>query len=422
MKTAFTFLSFFLLSASVSFAQQPVRKCATMERLERLISQDPSIAVKMQQQETALQNSSSSHLRASSPQSTLVIPVVVHVVYKTTGENISDAQIKTQIDVLNKDYNRLNTDSVNTPVAFRPLAGKMNIQFRLALLDPNDNKTSGIVRYKTKTNSFSDNDAVKHFTPDSFGGADAWNTKKYLNIWVCNLDGGLLGYAQMPNGGSADEDGVVIHYKNFGTTTGLVNPPYHKGRTATHEVGHWLNLHHTWGDDFGSCSGSDYASDTPNQASETYGKPSYPQFDACTGSGNGIMFMNYMDYSDDDAMNMFSKGQINRMLSAMSQSPRADLNQDAIRLTGITANERAASAFSVYPNPSKGKISVKGMFGNDTRITVYNLIGQPVYINDLNLAGNGTAEIDLSRQPDGIYFTEISSSNIRTVHKTVLSR
>jgi hypothetical protein len=144
----------------------------------------------------------------------------------------------------------------------------------------------------------------------STGGSNAWDRNKYLNIWVCDISGGILGYAQFP-GGSASTDGVVVDYQYFGTI-GTATAPFNKGRTATHEVGHWLNLYHIWGDDGTGCTGSDLVSDTPNQADQNYGCPAFPQV-SCSNGPNGDMFMNYMDYTDDACMFMFSTGQATRM-------------------------------------------------------------------------------------------------------------
>ena len=250
----------------------------------------------------------------SVPSSTILIPVVVHVVYNNAAQNISDAQIISQIQVLNEDFRRMNADQANTPSAFANLAGNANIEFKLARRDPNGNTTNGITRTSTSTETFSmEMDNVKF---SNLGGNNAWNTRRYLNIWVCNLGDDLLGYAQFPFEFQTkpNTDGVVIHYKHFGRD-GSAESPYDKGRTATHEVGHWLDLRHIWGDDGGSCSGTDNIADTPNQGGYNEGCPSFPKTDHCTNTSPGVMFMNYMDYTYDACMNLFTKGQVERMRS-----------------------------------------------------------------------------------------------------------
>jgi len=238
------------------------------------------------------------------------IPVVVHVVHKTTAENISDAQIHSQISVLNEDYRKKNGDVSTVPASFAPLATDARIEFELATVDPDGNPTDGIVRRKTTKASFGDNDEVKF---QASGGSDAWPADQYLNIWVCNLQP-WLGYAQFP-GGPANTDGVVILHTAFGTS-GTAQAPFNLGRTATHEVGHWLNLRHIWGDDGGGCSGSDFVADTPNQAGPNYGTPSGTII-TCNNGPNGDMYMNYMDYVDDAVMVMFSAGQVTRMQATL---------------------------------------------------------------------------------------------------------
>jgi hypothetical protein len=235
----------------------------------------------------------------------------VHVVSHTAAQNISDAQIRSQIDVLNRDYRKRNGDITKIPGVFAPLAADTLIEFALADKDPSGNPTTGITRKNTTATSFSDDDKVKHA---SSGGADAWPSDKYLNIWVCPLGGGLLGYAQFP-GGPAATDGVVILHSAFGTT-GTATAPFNLGRSATHEVGHWLNLRHIWGDDGGGCNGDDFITDTPNQADHNFGKPAFPHV-TCSNGPNGDMFMNYMDYTDDDSMFMFTAGQMQRMQACL---------------------------------------------------------------------------------------------------------
>ena len=239
----------------------------------------------------------------------ITISVVVHVVYKKASENISDAQIQSQINALNLDFRAKNSDAHNTPSVWKALIADTNIDFAFATLDPSGNPTTGITRTQTDKLNFSGNDKVK-FSTD--GGIDAWPTDRYLNIWVCNL-AGYLGYAQFP-GGDPRTDGVVILHSAFGTT-GTATAPFNLGRTVTHEIGHWLNLRHIWGDT-NDCSGDDLVSDTPNAQLPNYGTPAFPH-PSCNNLPDGDMFMNYMDYVDDGAMFMFTKGQVARMEAAI---------------------------------------------------------------------------------------------------------
>jgi hypothetical protein len=245
------------------------------------------------------------------------IQVVVHVVYRTDQENISDAQVKSQIAVLNRDYRATNPDRNQTPLVWKGLVTDPMVEFSLATKDPDGNATDGITRTQTDQSSFGDDDSVKSAAT---GGNDPWPTDRFLNIWVCKLAGGLLGYAQFP-GGPAKTDGVVILNTAFGTT-GIATAPFNLGRSATHEIGHFFNLRHIWGDTE-DCSGSDFVDDTPNAESPNFGKPTFPHI-SCGNGPNGDMFMNYMDYVDDDSMFMFSHGQVIRMQATLD-GPRNSL-------------------------------------------------------------------------------------------------
>ena len=236
--------------------------------------------------------------------------------YNTSAENISDARIVAQLDVLNKDYARLNADAGNTPAAFLGVASATNVQFCLAQRDPNGVATSGIVHKFTTTSLFSNNDDVKY---NANGGDDAWDATKYLNIWICNLGGGILGYAQFP-GGAPATDGVMVLYNCVGGPSAPGTSPYHLGRTVTHEVGHYLGLYHTFQ---GGCSGNgDLVSDTPEQQSASSGCP--VSHISCNNGPNGDMFMNYMDYTDDACKNAFTAGQSARIDATINGS-RASL-------------------------------------------------------------------------------------------------
>lgn len=239
----------------------------------------------------------------------VTIPVVVHVVWHRDVENISKDQIDSQIAVLNADYSATNPDLGNVPAVWAALPGDSGIRFRLANRDPDGAPHSGVTRTQTDRTMFPSDDSVKS---TAAGGADAWPADRYLNIWVCNLQP-WLGYAQFP-GGPPATDGVVIGYRWFGTM-GTAQAPFDLGRTATHEVAHYLNLRHIWGDTE-DCSGTDHVADTPNQRLPNYNVPNFPS-PSCGNGPDGDMFMNYMDYVDDRAMIMFTAGQIARMQAAL---------------------------------------------------------------------------------------------------------
>jgi len=282
------------------------RVCGTMQRLDEMKALDPELEQRMNDIEARTQNFINNEGIPKAAGVLYTIPVVVHVLYNNATQNISDAQILSQINVLNADFRKLNSDVASLPAAFSSVVADAQIEFCMAQRTPAGGATTGIVRKSTTVTSFTSNDNVKKSTA---GGDDAWDATKYLNLWVCPLGGGLLGYAQFP-GGAATTDGVVINYTAFGNT-GTAAAPYDKGRTATHEVGHWLNLRHIWGD--ANC-GSDLVTDTPTQQTSNYGCPTYPHV-TCSNGTAGDMFMNYMDYTDDACMYMFTTGQKARMVA-----------------------------------------------------------------------------------------------------------
>jgi hypothetical protein len=301
------------------------------------------------------------------------IPVVIHVVYKNGNENISNAQIQSQLDVLNKDFTRTNTDAFNTPVDFLPIVSNTQINFCLAQQSPDGNPTNGIIRKQTTTNLFPlFGDAIYY---DSLGGSTAWNTEEYLNIWVAEIESGVLGWAQFPAAGDTNTDGVVIDFEHFGTI-GTAIYPYNLGRTATHEVGHWFNLYHIWGDN--SC-GNDYVNDTPIQEQGNFGCKIHPNI-SCSNAGD--MFMNFMDYTNDACMNSFTEGQKDRIWSSISNwrtslltsngcLPTTIPNSDAGIMSIIEPNNQNSNCASpIYP-----KVVLKnyGLTNLNSVIIEYNI-------------------------------------------------
>lgn len=306
--TAFTALVLFSCQndqseAADSEASATARRgCATQEVLEAQLKADPMLAIRMNEIEAFTEKKM---LTGRLVNGKVEIPVVVNVLYRTATENISDAQIQSQIDVLNKDFNALNSDFNSVPALFSGVKANVGITF---VLDQ-------IIRKSTTKTSWGTADAMKK---TSKGGLAPTSPTTKLNLWACTIGGGILGYAQFPGGASAT-DGVVIDSKYFGLS-GAGAAPYNLGRTATHEVGHWMNLRHIWGD---ATCGSDLVSDTPTHNEENYGVPAYPHYSTCAGTPVE-MTMNYMDYVDDNAMYMFSNGQKSRMAAIfLSGGPRA---------------------------------------------------------------------------------------------------
>ncbi|MEM6347932.1 MAG: M43 family zinc metalloprotease [Bacteroidota bacterium] len=298
------------------------------------------------------------------------IPVVVHVVYNQDVQNISDEQIRSQIDVLNEDFGRTNADRFDTPAEFLGAAANSKIAFKLASQDPYGNPTNGITRTRSNQALFSpSNNGVKY---SAMGGMDAWDTKSYLNIWVCKLGAGMLGYAQFPGGGPVEADGVVIDYKFFGTM-GTVRAPFDQGRTCTHEVGHWLNLKHIWGD--GPCETDDFVADTPPVADAHYGCMHHAQ--AC--DGGPAMISNFMDYTDDACMNIFTFGQSERMRALFAPG---GYRRQMLFTKGLESNTPVVAAAPQLLNATEvtelsARLSWSPVAGADSYTARFRAIGEP---------------------------------------------
>lgn len=300
-----------------------IRKCATDEHDQMLLKTDPEYAKQRKKIEKFTHDWVKKYAQEGLRTGIVYIPVVVHVVWKKEVENVSDAQIQGQIDRLNIDYRRLNSDIGNVPACWTDLAADTRIEFRLAVRDPNCQATTGITRTHTTVDEFdSDLDDVKSAAT---GGHDAWPQDRYLNLWVCKLKGGVFGYAQFP-GGPAGTDGVVIDYRYFGSIN-TVSHPFDLGRTATHEIGHWFNLYHIWRNS--GCGTDDEVDDTPLQDIAHGGNPPFPQI-SCGNGPNGDMFMNYMDYTDDDCYCLFTVGQVARMDACLASARSSILASDGL--------------------------------------------------------------------------------------------
>ncbi len=270
-----------------------IDQCGSMGVLEEQLAKNPDLAAIMSAIESHTKSAIGSGLTARLTASgSIEIPVVFHIIYKTASENISVAQIQSQIDALNEDFNLNNPERNTIPSEFSLVESNVGISFVL----------EDVIRTYNRKNRWRPDDSMKSVSP-------VVNPEQFLNIWVVNnmpyRGGNILGYAQFP-GGSRSTDGIVLDYRFTGDTS------YSTGRTATHEVGHWLNLRHIWGD--GGCGASDFVADTPDAGGPSRGCPTYPVAEC--GSNN--MTMNFMDYSDDVCLNMFSNGQTDRMMSVFA--------------------------------------------------------------------------------------------------------
>ena len=399
----------FLLIALPGLSQ---RDCRSADYRQQQLKADPSLAVSVEavEQFTRLQlrkaavtidgqGGSKDNLPA-----VITIPVVVHILYNNSSQNIPDAQVLSQIEVLNADYGKHNADTAAIPAYYSPLAADCGFRFVLACVDTNGHATTGIIRKHTNAASFSINDDVKY---SSKGGDDAWDRDRYLNLWVCNLTGNILGYSSIP-GGPRQTDGVVILYTAFGTK-GMAISPYNRGRTATHETGHWLNLIHVWGD---TDCGDDEVADTPPQKAATYGNPS-GVIVSCGNTPYGNLYMDYMDFTDDIGMHLFTYGQKDRMrtLFVSGGFRQALLSSDAGPVTTGIGNPVMpgagdAAALDVYPNPARDVVTVKWQDGvrEGSLLGVYDQLGRRLML--VRVTGT-TLSLDLSKLSGGIYYIRL---------------
>lgn len=397
------------------------RGCAAMEYKEQEELRDPSIKATRAQLEKETMEYIQAQMLNKNPTTHTVytIPIVFHIVYNAAAENVSNACIAATVASFNADFRKQNADfATKCPSVFQPLGADWEIQFCLASKDPQGAASNGITRNQTTQTSFTTDDKVK-FTAQ--GGADVWDHTKYVNMWICNLGGGLLGYGTFP-GGSASTDGVVCHYKYLVQSGGCGAPPYQLGRTTVHELGHYFNLRHIWGD--ANC-GDDQVADTPTQQTSNFSCPTFPHV-TCSNGPNGDMFMNYMDYVDDPCMVMFTAGQKTRMLATLNGA-RAGLKTSSATLcsSGNGVNELSLNDHVyIYPNPSTGDIfmNVSDAGISKADVFVYNAIGEAVLSKKVVVPSSNEIKLDMSSIPNGIYMVKMKSTEGVVTKKIIINR
>jgi hypothetical protein len=395
------------------------RECATQEYIQQLYNSNTQTAKSIKDAElfTQRMNTMGSANRLSG-EFIIRIPIVVHVLYNEASQNISDAQINSQIEALNRDFRRKNPDTVNTPAAFKSLAADVQIEFALATADPDGRPTNGIVRKASGVKYWSMDDKIKY---SSQGGDDAWDSRYYLNIWVGNTRS-LLGYASTI-GAPAAIDGIVINTSAFGTLG--MSGAYDKGRTAVHEVGHWLGLKHIWGDTY---CGDDGVDDTPKQTGFTTGCPTVPKTSSCNTNAGGDMYMNYMDFTNDACLNLFTQGQKARMWSLFNDgaaryqllfSKGLNAPWNFTEPTPVEEAPIAQETFKFYPNPVTNELVLN--FQNDA-----TWVGKELRVLNINGVLLKTIRIDalvktisLNDLRSGIYFMQGVNGSKKINHKLV---
>ncbi len=345
--------------------------------------------------------------------SAIVIPVVFHIVWHEEEENITDQQIQSQIDILNRDYNLDNIELSSIADEYAEMAATINISFCIASKFDGTNIVKGISRKHIDRESIG---AFNNLYVSDRGGDDAWDTQKYLNIWVCKLPSGLLGFATMPNSVEPYKDGIVMDYRNIGSIgTATENAPYHLGRTLTHEVGHYLNLLHPWGKQEGECEEDDLVEDTPAQAFANLG--CNRNTDSCNSSDNHL---NFMGYADDACMALFTEGQKARMIECLL-ALRPQLRSSENCSNCIHQPDLEYSKVSVFPNPAKTSFSVfiENELENDPlfQIELYDPLGKKI-IEKQEIKTNSFHTFDFPQHiPSGIYFLLVKSKDVSIIKK-----
>jgi len=421
-----------------AIGQNNLYVCGNQFLKKSILDKYPTFGDSLKEKERLLRSSSRFTLSTSSKQITSPIPVIFHIVLnqaqinKLNGITGIEERIDSQIAVINRDYNALNSDSVLIPIPFKPLYANVGIQFALAHTAPNGSSTPGYEIILTDSdgfnlfNGFGSGFGFSSAKYASSGGANAWDPESYINIWVIDMPSAVVGLTVPKSyiGASSNiplcENGITLSYGVWGVQTGD-NQYYlygkNKGRTLTHELGHLFEIWHTWGDNDGNCPWSggddDGIADTPPQSNPTYGCYNFPLFDLCSPSDNGIMFMNYMDYADDSCKYMFTIGQADVMRSMIGFSGESFSLTQHPELTLWPNGSDTQNIYTIYPNPTNSSVAIvfNKVSQNLISIRIINVLGQ--VIKQINTDGtqSGFYSFDLSNVESGIYFFQVIFPN-----------
>lgn len=402
----------FIFSISCAIAQETVCGVEHRELNETQIH-------KIQEIENFTQQYISEYHNQVQQREIITIPVVVHIVWKEEEENIPDIEIQAQIDGLTADFRKMNENQSIIPAVFQPLVADVEIEFCLASVDPLGKQTDGIIRKQTTVDNigsalaFGDKPKICY---DNLGGSGGWDPSSYINIWVGKMESINLGRATMPGEADIFEDGIFINSDFFGFFCSTSSGYFH-GRTLTHEMGHFFNLHHIFAEP-GECS-SDLVDDTPTQSTAYRGCPSFPQ-NSC---GSSDMFMNFMDYVDDNCMAMFTHGQKMRMQAALAEPTRAGL-KNSKGCDWIPTQNRSLTPDDIllFPNPAAECVHIDLDLDNDEPITmsIFNTAGQAVYSNMVFVKDLRT--FDTSNFSNGVYFIYFEANSQVASKKLIINK
>ncbi len=410
MKDTVSGITFFILFPALTIAQHA--SCGHQLTYDYYIKQDRALLEKREliNEFTGMYVS---EYTTKSQGSIKTITVAVHVLYQDSIDNISDEQIFSGLDVLNEDFRLLNDDFVETPVEFQSIAADCEIEFCLATLDEYGFPTSGITRTQIP-DSF---DILSSYFSDKAGGKNPWDNLRYLNMWIINLTTlgeGIGGFAQPPSAVGQSFDGVVVDYRYWGRIERANNPPFHLGRTATHEVGHYLNLEHPWGLEYG-CYYDDFVDDTPDQYGPVFGCPVVPVYDACTTFGDGLVFTNHMDYTYEDCSTMFTHGQKERMLATLA-GPRSLLIEEGnCEQISSQAIMEKTSNIQIFPNPATNYLHIQFLSNQyaNCSIKLLDMCGRQMV--DQKIASNKQVKVALPEEMSGIYLMILEDNKVGVI-------
>ncbi len=434
MKNKFIIFAFLLLT-HWGILQAQTEKCATPLNFQVRAQENPQLLETCKNVEKIAAKWLKENHLSKADTAIITIPVVVHVVYNpaTPEQNIADSLIYSQIERLNTDFRRLNADTIFARPIFDTLAADIQIEFCLANVDPNGNWTTGINRVQTTQSNFALTPFDNSVKSSATGGADPWPADSYLNLWVCDMaflgSPLVLGYAQFP-GEDPATDGVVITYQHFGDRPWDSNAaPANMGRTTTHEVGHWLGMRHIWGD--GACDSTDYVDDTPNADAASQSDCDTTK-NTCVDTSaywlsRGIdppdMVENYMDYSADACMNMFTKGQKARMWSFLNTARVSLFNSQGCSGQWNNIEEFISSAsVQLYPNPVINSNTITLQWPLEHRfhtVEIYNQLGKMIFSSKIT-SKIGSFTLTLPNNiSKGIYFLKLKSDKSGVTKKFV---